>query len=96
VELPLKFTNNKIKIEEIQEKFLNKLLLERNAYSPPFDHNEAWWTRFSAQIWNEVCHGFFFLLVLVSSCSLADAHDNDNSLTILIRSVKYGLRYATR
>jgi len=54
VELPLKFTNNKIKIEEIHEKFLNKLLLERNAYSPPFDHNEAWWTRFSAQIWNEL------------------------------------------
>lgn len=64
VELPLKFRNDKNEIAEIHEKILTKLLLERNAYSPPFDHNGAWWTRFSAQIWNEVCL-FVFFLVLV-------------------------------
>ena len=59
MELPIKF--NKNKIAEIHEKFLKKMLLERNAYSPPFDHNGAWWTRCSAQIWNEV--RFFLVLV---------------------------------
>lgn len=69
VELPLKFRNDKNEIAEIHEKFLTKLLLERNAYSPPFDHNGAWWTRFSAQIWNEVC---LFFLSRSGFCSFAD------------------------
>jgi hypothetical protein len=60
VELPIQF--NKIKNAEIQEKLLKKMLLERNAYTPPFDHNGAWWTRCSAQVWNEVC---FLVLVLL-------------------------------
>ena len=53
MELPIQF--NKIKNAEIQEKLIKKMLLERNAYSPPFVHNGAWWTRCSAQVWNEVC-----------------------------------------
>ena len=69
MELPLKFRDDKIQNAEIHEKFLNKLLIERNAYSPPFDHNGAWWTRFSAQVWNEVrvfVSGFKFFLVFAS------------------------------
>ena len=57
MELPIQF--NTIKNAEIHEKLIKKMLLERNAYSPAFDHNGAWWTRCSAQVWNEVC--FFFL-----------------------------------
>ena len=88
VELPLKFRDDKIQNAEIHEKFLNKLLIERNAYSPPFDHNGAWWTRFSAQVWNEVRVFFFWFLLLLQVLMLIDAHVN--RLTILIRSVKYG------
>jgi len=52
VELPI--PGNSAKNAEILDKFVKKMLLERNAYSPPFHHNGAWWTRCSAQVWNEL------------------------------------------
>ncbi|KAF8159186.1 lolT-1 [Crassisporium funariophilum] len=50
--------------KEIDAVLKRKLLEERKAYSPPFYHNKAWWTRCSAQvedfekigeIWLEIC-----------------------------------------
>ena len=29
-------------------------ILAKNAYSAPYFHNKCWWTRCSAQVWNEV------------------------------------------
>ena len=49
---------------EIREKLVEKIILEHNAYSPPFYHNDAWWTRCSAQVWNEVCFVFVLFLFL--------------------------------
>ncbi|KAF8886306.1 pyridoxal phosphate-dependent transferase [Infundibulicybe gibba] len=39
---------------EIDLMFKNKLLVSYKAYSAHFYHNGRWWTRCSAQIWNEV------------------------------------------
>ena len=39
---------------EIYALFLNKLLVQRKMYSTHFHHNGVWWTRCSAQVWNEV------------------------------------------
>ncbi|KAG6811654.1 hypothetical protein H0H92_006416 [Tricholoma furcatifolium] len=35
-------------------KLFTELMLKKNAYSVPFYHNGFWWTRCSAQIWNEM------------------------------------------
>ncbi|KAG6833224.1 hypothetical protein H0H87_009845 [Tephrocybe sp. NHM501043] len=32
----------------------NEKMFENNAYSVPYYHNGFWWTRCSAQIWNEI------------------------------------------
>jgi len=39
---------------EVDTLIKDKLLLEHKASSAYFHHNNAWWTRCSAQIWNEV------------------------------------------
>ncbi|KAG6844152.1 hypothetical protein H0H87_009395 [Tephrocybe sp. NHM501043] len=52
VELPLPGT---IKYTpEIDLKFKEKLLYKYKAYAAHFYHNNRWWTRCSAQIWNEL------------------------------------------
>ncbi|KAF8815672.1 PLP-dependent transferase [Phlegmacium glaucopus] len=52
VELPIPGNTNKNL--EIHAKFMNKMLRERKAYSAHFYHDGAWWTRCSAQVWNEL------------------------------------------
>jgi hypothetical protein len=79
VELPIRSNTNKN--EEILEKLAKKMLLERNAYSPPFRHNGAWWTRCSAQVWNEVCLFVFFFFHYFLLMRMPNIY----SLTILIR-----------
>ena len=64
MELPIPGKTDKN--SEIHEKLVKKMILERKAYTAPFYHNDAWWTRCSAQVWNEViCRGLPspFLLV---------------------------------
>jgi hypothetical protein len=64
VELPILGNTGTIMIKnaEIREKLMKKIISEQNAYSAPFYHNGTWWTRCSAQVWNEVCFTFFTLL----------------------------------
>jgi len=38
----------------IHQELIKKMLFERKAFSPPFYHNDAWWTRLSVQVWNEI------------------------------------------
>jgi hypothetical protein len=40
--------------DEINALLQNTLLLEWNAYGAHYYHNGKWWTRCSAQVWNEV------------------------------------------
>ncbi len=41
-------------LEEIERTLQDKLLLEHNTYSAHYFHAGAWWTRPSAQVFNEV------------------------------------------
>ncbi|KAG5353596.1 hypothetical protein C0989_005117 [Termitomyces sp. Mn162] len=52
VELP--FPRSVKPTQEIDHKFKEKLLRKHKAYSAHFYHNGCWWTRCSAQIWNEL------------------------------------------
>ncbi|KAG6848156.1 hypothetical protein C0991_000892, partial [Blastosporella zonata] len=52
VELP--FPGSVAITHEIDLKFKEKLLYKHKAYSAHFYHNNRWWTRCSAQIWNEL------------------------------------------
>ncbi|TFK67270.1 PLP-dependent transferase [Pluteus cervinus] len=52
VELP--FPRNIEPTYEIDGKFKQKLLFDRNMYSAHFYHNGRWWTRCSAQVWNQI------------------------------------------
>jgi len=54
VKLPLPATPGKAVKMAINEFFDNKLLLEWNTFTPVFYHNNAWWVRCSAQVWNDV------------------------------------------
>lgn len=54
VKLPLPSTPAKAARSEIDKFFKKKLLLERNAFASPFYHNDGWWVRCSAQVWNEI------------------------------------------
>ena len=75
MELPILGKTTENTAAEIREKLVKKIILEHNAYSPPFYHNGAWWTRCSAQVWNEVCFLFFLLFLLSLSVFLhADVH----------------------
>ena len=60
VQLPLPgidvFPMNK----EVYDKMQNKLLKERKIYSAYFVHNGKWWTRCSAQVYNDVSSNFSF------------------------------------
>ncbi|KAG6824642.1 hypothetical protein H0H92_006222 [Tricholoma furcatifolium] len=52
VELP--FPTNIKPTRELDLRLKEKLLREYKTYTPPFYHNGRWWTRCSAQIWNEL------------------------------------------
>lgn len=45
--------------------FQKKLLLEWNCFAAHYKHDGKWWTRCSAQIWNEVGLPVLFLSLLV-------------------------------
>jgi len=40
--------------EKVDTMLQEKLLVEHNVYAAHFYHNGRWWTRCSAQVWNEV------------------------------------------
>ncbi|KAG2104697.1 pyridoxal phosphate-dependent transferase [Suillus discolor] len=40
--------------DEVNSLLLNTLLLEWNTYAAHYYHNGKWWTRCSAQVWNEI------------------------------------------
>ncbi|KAJ3555960.1 hypothetical protein NP233_g12087 [Leucocoprinus birnbaumii] len=52
VELP--FPGSIPESAKVDMLFKKKMLLERNAYSAHFYHNGKWWTRCSAQVYNEI------------------------------------------
>jgi hypothetical protein len=52
VELPI--PGNIKYSDEINSLLLNTLLVEWNTYAAHYYHNGKWWTRCSAQVWNEV------------------------------------------
>ena len=54
VKLPLPSTPEKAVKSAIVRFFKEKLLLEWNAFAPPFYHQSGWWVRCSAQVWNDV------------------------------------------
>ena len=60
VQLPLPGTDVFPMNKEVYDKIQDKLLKERNVYSAYFIHNGNWWTRCSAQVYNDVSITFFF------------------------------------
>ena len=58
MKLPLPETPKKSVKIAIDRFFKKKLLLEWNAFASPFYHNNGWWVRYSAQVWNDVSHVF--------------------------------------
>lgn len=50
--------------EKVTSMFVEKLLVDHNVYAAHFYHNGRWWTRCSAQVWNEVCFRVCFVGVL--------------------------------
>ena len=58
MKLSLPETPKKTVKTAIFEFFKKKLLLDWNTFAPPFYHNNGWWVRCSAQVWNDV--SFFF------------------------------------
>ncbi|KAJ3558261.1 hypothetical protein NP233_g11541 [Leucocoprinus birnbaumii] len=40
--------------DQVNDLFMKKMLYERNAYSAHYYHNGRWWTRCSAQVYNEI------------------------------------------
>lgn len=40
--------------DEVNSLLMNTLLVEWNAYAAHYYHNGKWWTRCSAQVWNEI------------------------------------------
>jgi len=62
-ELTLNMVNVKLPFPEtpkdevksaIDQFFRKKLLLEWNTFAPAFYHNNGWWVRCSAQVWNDM------------------------------------------
>ena len=58
MKLPLPGTPNKAVRIAIDEFFNKKLLLDWNTFVPAFYHDDSWWVRCSAQVWNEVSRFF--------------------------------------
>ncbi|KAH9479109.1 Hercynylcysteine sulfoxide lyase [Psilocybe cubensis] len=54
VELPLPGDVSEAVGTKMHASLQHKMLLEQNAYSAHFYHNGRWWTRCSAQVWNEL------------------------------------------
>lgn len=54
VKLPLPETPKAAVRDEIEQFFKEKLLLEWKVFGVPFYHNDSWWARGSAQVWNDV------------------------------------------
>lgn len=54
MKLALPETPKKTVKTAITEFLRKKLLLDRNAFAPAFYHNNSWWVRCSAQVWNDV------------------------------------------
>ena len=54
MKLPLPETPKAAVRDEIEQFFKEKLLLEWKVFGVPFYHNDSWWARGSAQVWNEV------------------------------------------
>jgi len=54
VKLPLPETPKGAVKNAIGGFFKKKLLLEWNTFAPAFYHNNGWWVRCSAQVWNDM------------------------------------------
>ena len=54
MKLPLPAISGKAVKMAINEFFNKKLLLDWNTFTPVFYHNNGWWVRCSAQVWNDV------------------------------------------
>lgn len=55
-----------VQLGEIERAFQDKLLLEHNTYSAHYFHAGAWWTRPSAQVFNEVRPGIMPALAVIA------------------------------
>ncbi|KAF5359617.1 hypothetical protein D9756_003265 [Leucocoprinus leucothites] len=54
VNIELPFLANIPGSSKVDSLLMKKMLYERNAYSAHFYHNGRWWTRCSAQVYNEI------------------------------------------
>lgn len=52
--LPLPKTPKRAVREVIEQFFKRELLLERKVFGLAFYHDDTWWARGCAQVWNEV------------------------------------------
>ncbi|KAG9315188.1 pyridoxal phosphate-dependent transferase [Chiua virens] len=55
--------------EEIHEIIMKNLLVEWQTFVPAFRHNERWWVRCSAQIWNEISDFDLIANALKDTCA---------------------------
>lgn len=54
--------------DEVNSLLLNTLLVEWNTYAAHYYHNGKWWTRCSAQVWNEISDFEFLADALKDAC----------------------------
>ena len=54
MKLPLPPTPDKAAKSAIEESLYKKLLLDWNVFAPIFYHDDGWWVRCCAQVYNEV------------------------------------------
>ena len=59
MKLPLPATPDRAVKIAVEEFFNRKLLLDWNAFAPAFYHNDGWWVRCCAQVYNEVSVFFY-------------------------------------
>ncbi|GAA5810552.1 hypothetical protein MFLAVUS_003975 [Mucor flavus] len=66
VRLPLKKPN--VSDVEVVQVFIDKLLYEHNCMAPVYKHNDIWYTRLSAQVYNDVTDFEYVAKAILSVC----------------------------
>lgn len=66
VRIPLK--NPNITDDEVVQAFIDKLLYEHDCMAPVYKHNNLWYTRFSAQVYNDLSDFKYVAKAILSVC----------------------------
>lgn len=66
VRIPLQKPN--ISDDEVVQAFIDKLLYDHNCMAPVYKHNNIWYTRFSAQVYNDVTDFEYIAKAILSVC----------------------------